>query len=170
MHDSNVSGNVTVVEPTPFPHLSYVLGGIKFVGETPSRSECRVRTPLAMTALVSGLLKRSKKVDINHFRVSLAHAHAIVLKTTAKQHGIRLTGEMVSCLACFRAKWNRAPTPHHAARRVTQPLGLVSIDTAGSYLICLGGSCYVVIFVDSASPLQQPYGAREKSASAIFLS
>ena len=91
-----------------------------------------------------------------------------MLKATAKQHGIRLTGELVSCSACSRAKGHRAPTPHDATRRVTHPLGLVHIDTAGPYPTSLGGSRYVVMFVDSASRLQRPYGVREKSAAAIL--
>ena len=35
MHDLNVSGTVTVLEPTLFPPLSFVLGEIKFVGKLP---------------------------------------------------------------------------------------------------------------------------------------
>ena len=118
--------------------------------------------------MTPGLLKYSKKIDINHLHVSLAHTRASVLKATAKQHGIRLTGELVSYSSCSRVKENRAPIPHHATRRATQPLGRVHIDTAGSYPTSLGGSRYVVIFVDSASRLQRPYGAREKSVAAIF--
>ena len=59
-------------------------------------------------------------------------------------------------------------TLHHATRRATQPLELVHIDTAGPFPTSRGGSRYVVMFVDSASRLQRPYGAREKSAAAIF--
>ena len=40
-------------------------------------------------------LKHGKDVDIDHFHVYLAHAHASVLKATAKQHWIRFTGELV---------------------------------------------------------------------------
>ena len=43
--NSNIPGVVTVLEPTPFPPLSSVLGEIQFVGETPSRPECRIGTP-----------------------------------------------------------------------------------------------------------------------------
>ena len=165
----NVQGVVTVLEPIPFPPLSSVLGEIKFVGKTPSRPAYRIGTPpLAAAALIPGPLKYGKEVDINHLHVSLTHAHASVLKATAKQHGIRLTGELVSCSACSRAKGHRAPTPHHATRRATQPLGLVHIDTAGPYPTSLGRSRYVVMFVDSASRLQRPCGGREKSAAAIL--
>ena len=84
LHNSNVPGDVTVLEPTPFPPLSSVLGEIQFVVKTPSRPECRIGIPLAATALISGPLKQGKKVDINHLHVSPAHAHASVLKATAK--------------------------------------------------------------------------------------
>ena len=167
LHNSNVAGVVTLLEPNPFPPLSSMLGEIQFVGKTPSRPACRIGTPLAAAALTPGPLKHGKEVDINHLHVSLAHAHASVLKATAKQHGIRLTGELVSCSACCRAKRHRAPTQHHATRRATQPLGLVHIDTAGPYPTSLGGSRYVVMFVDSASRLQRPYGVREKSTVTI---
>ena len=161
-------GFVTVLEPTPFPPLSSALGEIQFVGKTPSRPACRIDTLLAAAALTPGPLKHGKEVYINHLHVPLAHAHASMLKATAKQHGIRLTGILVSCLACSRAKGHRAPTPHHATRRATQPLGLVHIDTAGPYPTSLGGSWYVVMLIDSASRLQRPYGVREKSAAAIL--
>ena len=166
LHNS-VPGVVTVLEPTPFLSLSSVYGEIQFVGKTPSRPECRIGSPLAAAALTPGPLKHGKKVDINHLHISLAHARTSVLKATAKQHGIRLTGKLVPCSACSRAKGHRAPTPHHATRRATHPLGLVHIDTARPYPTSLGGSRYVVMFVDSASRLQRSYGVREKSAAAI---
>ena len=142
----------TVLEPTPFPHLNYVLGDIKFVGKT---HKYRIENPLAAAALAPRLLKHCKEVDINNSHVSLAHAYASVLKVTAKQHGIRLIGELVSCSACSREKEDRPPTPHHVTRRVTQLLELVHIDTAGPYPTFLGGSRYVVMFVDSASRRQR---------------
>ena len=141
----------------PFPLSVLWLVEVKFVGKTYSRLECSIGTPLAAATLTPGPLKHGKEVGIYHMRVSLAHAHASVLKATAKQHGIRFIGEQVSCSACSRAKGYRASTPHHATRRATQPLGLVHIDTAGPYPTFPGGSRYVVMFVDSASRLQRPY-------------
>ena len=140
LHNSNVPGVVTVLEPTRFPPLSSVLGEIQFVGKILSRPECRIGIPLVAAALTPGPLKHGRKVDINPLHVFLAHAHASVMKATAKQHGIRLTGEeLVSCSAWSREKEYRAPTPHHATRRATQPLGLDHIDTAGLYPTSLGG-------------------------------
>ena len=118
-----------------------------------------------------GLFVNNKKttvVDINHFHVSLAHAHSSVLKATARQHGIQLEGELAPCSGCSMAKGIRASTPHHTTSRAAAPLDMVHIDTAGPFPESLGGSRYVVMFVDSASRFQRPYGTRNKSASAIL--
>ena len=104
LHNSNVSGVVGTGTDPPFPSQSYV-EGIQFVGKTSSKPECRIGTyPLAVATLTPGPLKYGKKVDIDHLHVSLAHFPASVLKAPAKQRGIRLTGELVSCSACSRAK------------------------------------------------------------------
>ena len=66
------------------------------------------------------------------------------------------------------AKGNRAPTAHHTAARAKRPMELVHIDTAGPFPASLRGSRYVVMFVDSASRLQRPYGTRDKRAAAIL--
>ena len=115
------------------------------------------------------LSRNNKKVlDINHFHVSLAHAHSSVLKATAQQHGIQLVGELAPWSGCSMAKGIRAPTPHRTTSRAAAPLDLVHIDTAGPFQESWGGSRYVVMFVDSASRFQRPYGTRDKSASAIL--
>ena len=57
---------------------------------------------------------KKKMVDINHFHISLAHAHSIVLKATALQHGIQLVGELAPCSGCLMAKVPRADfAPRH---------------------------------------------------------
>ena len=66
------------------------------------------------------------------------------------------------------AKGIRAPTPHHTTSRAAAPLDMVHVDTAGPFPESLGGSRYVIMFVDSTSRFQRPYGTRDKSASAIL--
>ena len=144
--------------------MSSVLGEIEFGRKPLFESDCF----LTAAALNPGMMKHGRVVDINHLHVSLAHAHTSVLKATARQHGFRLTGELVSCSACSMAKGNRAPTPHHTTARAKRPMELVHIDTAGPFPASLGGSRYVVMFVDSASRLQRPYGTRDKSAATIL--
>ena len=111
---------------------------------------------------------KKRVININNFHVSLAHAHSSVLKATAQQHGIQLVGELEPCSGCSMAKEIRALTPHRTTSRPEAPLDLVHIDTAGPFPESLGGSRYVVMFVDSASRFQRPYGTRDKSASAIL--
>ena len=98
---------------------------------------------------------KKKVVDINHFHVSLAHAHSSVLKATTLQHGIQLVGELAPCSGCSMAKGIRAPTPHHTTSRAATPMNMAHIDTARPFQESLGGSRYVVVFVDSASRFQR---------------
>ncbi|CAN0385195.1 unnamed protein product [Ascophyllum nodosum] len=56
--------------------------------------------------------------------------------------------------------------PHHVPGSGSH--GMVHIDTAEPFQESLGGSQYIVIFVDSASHLQHPYGTRDRSAYAIL--
>ena len=66
------------------------------------------------------------------------------------------------------AKKIRAPTPHQTTSWAAAPMDMAHIDTARPFQESLGGSRYAVVFVDSASSFQRPYGTRDKSASAIL--
>ena len=112
---------------------------------------------------------KKKVIDINHFHVSLAHAHSSVLKATALQHGIQLVGELAPCSGCSMAKGIRAPIPHLTTSRTAAPMDMLHIDTAGPFQESLEGSRYVVVLVDGASRFQRPYGTRDKSASESSL-
>ena len=118
--------------------------------------------------LVDCSYKKKRVININHFHVSLVHAHSSVLKATTQQHGIQLVGELAPRSGCSMAKGIRAPTPHRITSRAEAPLDLVHIDTTGPFPESLGGSRYIVMFVDSASRYQRPYGTGDKSASAIL--
>ena len=150
-----------LVEPLPPPPLSQAAGSVDF-------GKSSMPGVLASAALTPGIFKHGRTVDKNHLHVSLGHAHDGILRQTAKQHGFRLTGELVSCSTCSNAKGQRASTPHRTTRRATRPRELVHIDNAGPYPATHRGSRYIVMFVDSDSRLQRPYGAREKSAPAIL--
>ena len=125
---------------------------------------------LSMAASTLELIKHGKEVDINHFHVSLVHALANVLKSTAKRNGIRLTGQLVSYSDCSWTEGNRAPTRHHSTGRAPKPLGLTDIDTAGPYPTSRGGSRYVVMSIDCASRLQRPYVRVKRARPPFFLS
>ena len=65
------------------------------------------------------------------------------------------------------AKGIRAPTRYRTTSRAAAALNMVHIDTPEPFPESLGGSRYIVMFVDSASHFQRPYETRDKSASAI---
>ena len=153
-----------LLEPINSPPVSSVLWEIEFGRKPLFESDCF----FTAATLNPGMLKHPKVVDINHLHISLTHARASVLQATARQQGFRLTGELVSYSACSMAKGNRAPTAHHTTARAKRSMELVHIDTAGPFPASLGGSRYVIMFVDSASHLQRPYGTRDKSAAAIL--
>ena len=144
--------------------MTSALGKIEFGRKPLFESDCF----LTAAALNPGMVKHGNVVDINHLHVSLAHAHGSVFQATARQHDFWLTGELVSCSACSMAKGNRARTAHHTTARVKRPMELVHIDTAGPFRASLGGSRYVVMFVDSASRFQRPYGTGDMSEAAIL--
>ena len=66
-------------------------------------------------------------------------------------------------------KGNLAPTAHHTTVRDKRSMELVHIGNADSFPVSLGGSRYVIMFVDNTSCLQRPYGTRDKSAVAILV-
>ena len=154
-----------LLEPIPSPPISSVLVEIEFGRRPRFEPDCS----LAAAVLDPAMLKHGKVVDVNHLHSSLAHAHASVLQATVRQHGFRLTGGLVICSACSMAKGNRAPTANHTTVRAKRPIELVHNDTEGPFPASLGGSRYVIMFVDSASRLQRPYGTRDKSAAAILV-
>ena len=82
---------------------------------------------------VSLNIYKKKVVDVNHFHVSLAHAHLSVLKATTLQHGMQFVGELAPRSGCSIAKGTRSPTSHHTTSRAAAPIDMVHIDTAGPF-------------------------------------
>ena len=74
------------------------------------------RPAIAAPVLVPGD-RRFKAVDINVFQVCIAHAHKGLLRETAKQQGVKLTGTLVTCSGCVQAKRRRASIPTTTSSR-----------------------------------------------------
>ena len=164
-------GSECALKPAPFPHISSVLGvvlipdGKRCVSSADGNLATAVLSPGGV--FVSGN-KHNKEANISQFYVFLAHAHLGVLKFTVQQHGIRLVGELAPCSGCSQAKGVRAATPHHTTARARAPMEWIHLDTAGSYMESLGGSRYVIMFVDSTSRLQRPYETWHKNSPAVL--
>ena len=65
--------------------------------------------------------KPEKVFDINHFHVSSGHQHERLLRQTAQQHGITLTGVLQPCGGCLEAKGIRSGTPRRTRRAQEGP-------------------------------------------------
>ena len=105
----------------------------------------------------------ASEVDINTFHVTHDHANESILRVTARQLGIRLTGELVPCAGCSMANGIRAVVPRSTTSRAKFPRELVHIDLAGPCETSIDGSEYVIMFTDSASRLMRPYGLNKVS-------
>ena len=90
-------------------------------------------------------------VDINHFHFSSAYLRERLLRETARQHGITLTGVLQPCGGCLEAKVVRAGVPRRTTSRAGKPMETVHIDLVDPYEASMGGSVYLIMFVDSAS-------------------
>ncbi|CAB1112204.1 unnamed protein product [Ectocarpus sp. CCAP 1310/34] len=66
------------------------------------------------------------------------------------------------------AKGRRAPVPRRGTRAAV-PFSKTHIDLTGPFSDALGGSWYLVMFVDSASRWQRGYGMRAKSDTLKFV-
>ena len=148
---------------------SRVSRGIGVKSESVSRGNDRVATAVFFPVGVFMTAKKNKKgilvVHLNYFHASLAHPHSSVLKATAQQHGVQLVGKLAPCGGCSMDKGISAAPPHNTTAWAPTPMNMVLIYTAEPHQEPVGSR--YVMFVDSASRLQRPYGTRDKSASSI---
>ena len=75
------------------------------------------RPAIAAAVLASGV-RRFTEVDINVFHVCNGHAHEGLLRETAKQQGVKLTGPLVTRSRCAQAKGRRESIPTMTSSRM----------------------------------------------------
>ena len=113
--------------------------------------------------------KPRKMTDINAFYFSSGHLNERLLRVTAKQQGVTLTGVLQPCGGCLEATCVRAGVPRRTTSRAGTPMETVHIDLVGPYQASLGGSVYLIIFADSASTWMRRYGMKSKLETTIFM-
>ena len=119
-----------------------------------------VETPIVVAVLAPGEMRR---IDINDLYVSLAHSHADTLRETARQMGIKVFGELVSCAGCSEAKGRRMAVPWTTGCRSTRPLQRLFVDLSGKQPTSAGGAQYLMMIVDDYSRMGWPYFLKRKS-------
>lgn len=88
----------------------------------------------------------SEKINLGviFFHVPLAHADEALLRATAAQQGITLTGTLLPCSGCLEAKGRRVGIPQRLCLGATSVLGMVHLDLTGPHPRALGGWTYML--------------------------
>ena len=85
----------------------------------------------ANAVIAPGAMPVPPTVDINLFHASYGHAHEGLLRQTAKDLGVTLTGELQPCTGCSMAKGLRKGISSSTENRATKKLGRVFVDLNG---------------------------------------
>ena len=113
--------------------------------------------------------KPVKMADVNHFHFSTDHLGENLLRATARQHGKFLTGVLQPCAGCVEAKGVRAGVLQRTTSHAARPMETMHIDLAGPYDASMGGSVYLIMFVDSALRWMRPFGIENKSETTAHV-
>ena len=105
-----------------------------------------VETPIVAAVLAPG---KMRTIDINDLHVSLTHSHADTLHEMARQMGIKVFGELVSCAGCSEAKGRRMAVPWTTECRSTRLLERLFVDLSGKQPTSAGGAEYLMMIVDN---------------------
>jgi hypothetical protein len=105
--------------------------------ETPGARE------VAMLARV-----RPEKVDINKFHKLLGHVGDQKLKTTARDFGIELKGEIAPCVSCKLAKAKKKAINKVAVNKSQVPMERLFVDIYSFNTSSLGGKYHWLLIVD----------------------
>lgn len=96
-----------------------------------------VEPPIAANVLAPDEMRR---IDISDVHVFFAHSNADILRETARQIGIKVLGELVSCAGCSVARGRRMVMPWTPECRSTRPLERRFMDLSGQQPTSAGGA------------------------------
>ena len=130
------------------------------------------RAKNAVAVLVPGLNpfhvgNKPRSVDINLFHDRTGHLSEPILRESARQQGITLTGRMEPCNSCLPARGQRAPAAKKRSggrvERDLAPNDVLAVDMCGPFTPSLGGNLYMFYGVDHATGYIVNYGLRRKA-------
>ncbi|CAM9595442.1 unnamed protein product, partial [Laminaria digitata] len=97
--------------------------------------------------------------------VNNGHAHDGLLRKTARQQGLKITGTLVTCSRCVQAKGKRESAPTMTSSRMEHRLQRVFVHLAGPRNIAFArGGLYLILFKDDATCMGWLYPLKSKSA------
>ena len=104
-----------------------------------------------------------RRIGIDDRHVSLAHSHADTLRETARQMGIKVDGELMSCAGCFVAKKRKIKMWWTTECPSTRSLERLFVDRPARQSTSAGGAQYFMMIVDNYSQKGWPYFLKRKS-------
>ena len=114
------------------------------LGFRPEAESSSLETACAIIA--PGKAKAPATADINVFHCTHGHAHEVLLRKTAAQLGVQLTGELHECRGCSMAKGIRKSTSKATTSRAVKKLERVFVDLSGPMPVrSIGGKRYNMI-------------------------
>ena len=125
----------------------------------------------ACAVIAPGQAKASTTpTDINLFHCSYGHTHEALLKQTAKQQGVSLSGELHECRGCSMAKGLRKPIVRSTDTRADKKLQRVFVDLSGKMAVpSIRGKRYTLIVRDDHTLFTRMYFLAKKSDAASAL-
>ncbi|CAB1112933.1 unnamed protein product [Ectocarpus sp. CCAP 1310/34] len=121
--------------------------------------------------IVPGEAKAATPTDLNEFHNSHGHAHERLLRLTAKQQGVELTGgPLLSCTGCSMAKGQVKAVQRFTDTRAVKKLFRVFIDLGGRMQFhSIGGRWYTLIIRCDATRWTRVFFLKRKSEAADAL-
>ena len=105
--------------------------------------------------------------DISLFHCTYGHTHEALLKQTAKQQGVSLSGKLHECQRCLMAKRLRKSIARSTDTRVDKKLERVFVDLSGKMAVSsIGGKRSTLIVRDDHTRFTRVYFLVKKSNAA----
>ena len=97
-------------------------------------------------------------VDINDSHRSFGHVHGGLLRETAKQRNVNLTGMLRECQGCSTAKGRAKSISTTTGTRAVKPGGRVFLDFCGEKSVqSIGGKKYMLMIRDDFTRFNAVY-------------
>jgi transposase InsO family protein len=114
---------------------------------------------------VHAIQRAQQIMDINEAHEKFAHLSEGLLRKTALHYGYKLTGTLMPCDGCMKAKAKAKAVKKFTETKATKPGERLFMDTTGPFEPTCGGTRYDVKIVDQYS--RKTWGARIKNRSKI---
>ena len=116
------------------------------------------------------VIEPGRSIPIWKFHQITGHTGEYLLKTTAENMGIKLTGKLEPCEVCAQAKIRQANVPKKTQNQVpSRPGYRMFIDISSFKDESMGGKIHCLIVVDEVSDYSHSFFLRKKSDQTVVI-